>query len=80
MLAKTEAESAAFEYGKQNGLDVVAVNPGYVFGPIMHPTLNFSTLLFVKFVKGIYIDMPSGSYARTETSTCFGYLLQQFYG
>ncbi|PKI42206.1 hypothetical protein CRG98_037386 [Punica granatum] len=36
-IAKAEAETTAREYGKQNGLDVL--------GPILHPTLNFSTLL-----------------------------------
>ncbi|OWM70546.1 hypothetical protein CDL15_Pgr014219 [Punica granatum] len=47
----TEAESMAFEYGKQNRLDVVAVNPGYVFGPVMQPILNFSTMLLLNFVE-----------------------------
>ncbi|PKI35765.1 hypothetical protein CRG98_043923 [Punica granatum] len=55
-LAKTEAERAAFEYGKQHQLDVVAVNPGYVFGPVLQPTLNTSSLLLVNFLKGIYIQ------------------------
>ncbi|OWM85990.1 hypothetical protein CDL15_Pgr012240 [Punica granatum] len=59
-LAKTEAESIAFEYGKQNGLDVVAVNPSFVFGPVMQPVLNFSTLLLLKFVKGVYIQIEPG--------------------
>ncbi|OWM85988.1 hypothetical protein CDL15_Pgr012238 [Punica granatum] len=59
-LAKTEAESIAFEYGKQKGLDVVAVNPGFVFGPVMQPILNFSTLLLLKFVKGVYIQIEPG--------------------
>ncbi|XP_031404391.1 cinnamoyl-CoA reductase 2-like isoform X5 [Punica granatum] len=55
LLAKTEAESIAFEYGKQNGLDVVAVNPGW-----MQSILNFSTLLLLKFVKGVYIQIEPG--------------------
>ncbi|PKI35764.1 cinnamoyl-CoA reductase 2-like [Punica granatum] len=60
LLAKTEAESIAFQYGKQNGLDVVAVNPGTVFGPVMQPILNWSTLLLVNFVKGEYIQVEPG--------------------
>ncbi|XP_031406508.1 cinnamoyl-CoA reductase 1-like [Punica granatum] len=59
-LAKTEAERAAFEYGKQHQLDVVAVNPGYVFGPVLQPTLNTSSLLLVNFLKGIYIQTEPG--------------------
>ncbi|PKI35762.1 hypothetical protein CRG98_043920 [Punica granatum] len=57
LLGKTEAESIALEYGKQNGLDVVAINPGTVFGPVMQPILNWSTLLLVNFVKGEYIQI-----------------------
>ncbi|PKI33830.1 hypothetical protein CRG98_045782 [Punica granatum] len=60
MLAKTEAESLAFEFGKENGLDIVAVNPGYVFGPVLQPTLNFSSLLLLQFVKGTYITIEQG--------------------
>ncbi|KAK4779232.1 hypothetical protein SAY86_006760 [Trapa natans] len=60
ILAKTEAESAAFEYGKQSGLDVVSVNPGYVLGPVMRPILIFSTMFLTKFVQGIYFDIVKG--------------------
>ncbi|XP_031404397.1 cinnamoyl-CoA reductase 2-like [Punica granatum] len=60
LLGKTEAESIALEYGKQNGLDVVAINPGTVFGPVMQPILNWSTLLLVNFVKGEYIQIEPG--------------------
>ncbi|KAK4782195.1 hypothetical protein SAY86_016297 [Trapa natans] len=58
VLAKTEAESAAFEYGKQKGLDVVSVNPGYVLGPVMNPSLVFSTLVLLNFLQGKYFDVP----------------------
>ncbi|XP_031405802.1 cinnamoyl-CoA reductase 1-like [Punica granatum] len=58
---RTNEESTAFEYGKQNGLDVIAVNPGFVFGPVMQPILNFSPVLLVKFVKGIYIQIEQGA-------------------
>ncbi|XP_031405359.1 cinnamoyl-CoA reductase 1-like isoform X2 [Punica granatum] len=59
-LSKTEAERVAFEYGKQNELDVVAVLPGYVFGPVLQPTINLSSLLLANFVKGIYIKVEQG--------------------
>ncbi|OWM70544.1 cinnamoyl-CoA reductase 1-like [Punica granatum] len=58
---QTEAESVAFEYGKQSEPDVVAVNPGYVFGAVMQPVLNFSTMLLLKFLKGIYIQIEQGA-------------------
>ncbi|KAK4782611.1 hypothetical protein SAY86_016713 [Trapa natans] len=58
--SKTEAESAAFEYGKQNGLDVVSVCPSLILGPILQSTLNSSTLVLVKLVKGTYIHLVQG--------------------
>ncbi|PKI33831.1 hypothetical protein CRG98_045783 [Punica granatum] len=62
-LSKTEAESAAFEYAKQNGLDVVAVCPGLIFGPVLQLTLNSSTLVLVKLVQGTYMQLVQGNYA-----------------
>ncbi|XP_031406273.1 cinnamoyl-CoA reductase 2-like isoform X2 [Punica granatum] len=58
-LSKTEAESAAFEYAKQNGLDVVAVCPGLIFGPVLQLTLNSSTLVLVKLVQGGEDSVPN---------------------
>ncbi|TVU10050.1 hypothetical protein EJB05_43555, partial [Eragrostis curvula] len=37
-VAKIISEEAAIQYGRQTGLDVVTVNPGLVFGPLLQPT------------------------------------------
>ncbi|KAK9051360.1 hypothetical protein SSX86_027987 [Deinandra increscens subsp. villosa] len=39
-LSKTMAEDAAVKFAKENGLDLVAINPGFCIGPVLPPTLN----------------------------------------
>nr|XP_043609508.1 cinnamoyl-CoA reductase 1 [Erigeron canadensis] len=51
-LSKTQAEKAAWEFAKENGLDVVVVNPGTVMGPIIPPTLNASMLMILRLIQG----------------------------
>ncbi|KAL6327747.1 hypothetical protein AAG906_024717 [Vitis piasezkii] len=40
MLSKTLAEEAAWKFAKENGIDMVTINPGWVIGPLLQPTLN----------------------------------------
>lgn len=51
-LSKTEAESEATEYAKRTGLNVVVVCPTLVLGPLLQPTMNASSLVLVKLLKG----------------------------
>ncbi|XP_038703165.1 cinnamoyl-CoA reductase 1-like [Tripterygium wilfordii] len=53
-LSKTEAESEALEYAKRSGLDVVTVCPSLIFGPLLQPTVNASSLVLVKLLQGGY--------------------------
>ncbi|KNA02740.1 hypothetical protein SOVF_215820, partial [Spinacia oleracea] len=50
-LSKTLAEKAAWEFAKENGLDVVVVNPGTVMGPVIPPTLNASMLMLLRLLQ-----------------------------
>ncbi|XP_076883826.1 phenylacetaldehyde reductase-like [Bidens hawaiensis] len=50
-LAKTLAEDAAVKFSKENGLDLVVINPGYVIGPLLQPTLNFTSEGFMNFIE-----------------------------
>lgn len=54
-LSKTEAESQALEFAKGKGLDVVTVCPTLVLGPILQPTVNASSLIIIKLLKGTYL-------------------------
>lgn len=51
-VAKIISEEAALEYGRQTGLDVVTINPGLVFGPLLQPTVNASNQFLVYLLKG----------------------------
>ncbi|KAK1603947.1 hypothetical protein QYE76_027620 [Lolium multiflorum] len=52
-LAKTEAEEIALEYGKKNGLQVISLCPGVVFGPLLqHMVLNTTSKVLVYIIKG----------------------------
>ncbi|XP_043712210.1 cinnamoyl-CoA reductase 1-like [Telopea speciosissima] len=50
-LSKTVAESEAWEYAKQSGLDVVTVCPTLVIGPMLQSTLNSSSRAIVRLLK-----------------------------
>uniref|UniRef100_A0A7N0UQ86 NAD-dependent epimerase/dehydratase domain-containing protein n=1 Tax=Kalanchoe fedtschenkoi TaxID=63787 RepID=A0A7N0UQ86_KALFE len=51
-LSKTLAEKAAWEFSKENDLDVVVVNPGTVMGPMIPPTLNASMQMLLRLLQG----------------------------
>ncbi|KAF2293469.1 hypothetical protein GH714_002069 [Hevea brasiliensis] len=52
MLSKTLAEEATWKFTKENGIDMVAINPGLVIGPLLQPTLNTSTESILNLVNG----------------------------
>lgn len=51
-LSKTQAEAAALEFGRSNGLDVVTVCPSCILGPLLQSTLNSSSWLLPMCFKG----------------------------
>ncbi|XP_043814331.1 phenylacetaldehyde reductase isoform X2 [Manihot esculenta] len=52
MLSKTLAEEAAWKFTKENGIDMVTINPGLVIGPLLQPTLNTSSESVLKLING----------------------------
>lgn len=46
------AENAAWKFAKENGLDMVVMNPGFIIGPLLQPTLNFSVEIVVDIMNG----------------------------
>eukprot|EP01018_Ginkgo_biloba_P001127 Gb_08604 [translate_table: standard] len=51
-VAKTLAEKAAWDFSKETGLDVVAINPGTALGPILPPDMNASMAMIVRLLQG----------------------------
>ncbi|GMN53647.1 hypothetical protein TIFTF001_022783 [Ficus carica] len=52
MLSKTLAEDAAWKFVKENGIELVTINPGYVVGPLLQPTVNLTVELILNLVNG----------------------------
>ncbi|CAN6308740.1 unnamed protein product [Urochloa humidicola] len=50
--SKTLAEKAAWKFAVEKGLDVVAVNPGAVFGPIIPPNISTSMSVLLSLLQG----------------------------
>ncbi|KAK4424944.1 Cinnamoyl-CoA reductase 1, partial [Sesamum alatum] len=51
-LAKTLAEAAAWKYTQENRMNLVVLNPGFVIGPLLQPTLNTSSHLILNILGG----------------------------
>ncbi|CAL9004187.1 unnamed protein product [Prunus brigantina] len=50
-LSKTLAEEAAWKFAKGNGIDLVTLNPAYVIGPLLQPTLNATVEMVLNLKK-----------------------------
>ncbi|KAK3004918.1 hypothetical protein RJ639_019688 [Escallonia herrerae] len=49
---KAVAEQAAWEEAKERGVDMVAINPVLVLGPLLQPTVNASIIHILKYLTG----------------------------
>ncbi|XP_074309465.1 tetraketide alpha-pyrone reductase 2-like [Silene latifolia] len=58
--AKTMAEKAAWDVAKNNGLDLVVVNPSFVVGPVLSPQPTSTLDLILSITKG-----DRGEYPKT---------------
>ena len=67
-LSKTLAEKAAWDFAKENDLDVVVVNPGTVMGPVIPPRLNASMVMLVRLLQGEWIRNCFFAYFAVEVS------------
>ncbi|XP_015887112.3 phenylacetaldehyde reductase isoform X1 [Ziziphus jujuba] len=62
ILSKTLAEKAAWQFAKENGIDLVTIHPGISIGPLLQPTLNVSSEIFMNFIKGRAQKFPFPAY------------------
>ncbi|KAM4072866.1 hypothetical protein ACB094_11G172000 [Castanea mollissima] len=54
MLSKTLAEEAAWKFAKENGIDMITMNPGLVVGPLLQSTTTFSVDTILNLINGSY--------------------------
>ena len=66
MLSKTLAEEAAWKFTKENGIDMVTINPGWVIGPLLQPSLNLSAELVLNLIKGKFDKVSKKMKERTS--------------
>ncbi|XP_065867222.1 phenylacetaldehyde reductase [Euphorbia lathyris] len=64
VVSKTMAEEAAWQFAKDKGMDLVAINPSMVIGPLLQPTLNTSAAAVLSLIKG----------AQSFPNTTFGWI------
>ncbi|XP_034679828.1 tetraketide alpha-pyrone reductase 1-like isoform X2 [Vitis riparia] len=64
MLSKTLAEEAAWKFAKENKIDLVAINPGLVIGPLLQPTLNTSVEPVLKLINDVQMTSLSSQPTR----------------
>jgi len=55
-VSKTLAEEAAWKFSRDNGLEIVTINPAMVIGPLLQPTLNTSAEAILKLINGMLLD------------------------
>ncbi|KAL0464204.1 UNVERIFIED_CONTAM: Tetraketide alpha-pyrone reductase 1 [Sesamum latifolium] len=70
-LSKTLAEKATWKFAEENGIDLVSMHPGFVLGPLLQPTLNWSSEAFLDVIKGKevfpvyrFVDVRDVAYAH----------------
>ncbi|XP_020550215.1 cinnamoyl-CoA reductase 1-like [Sesamum indicum] len=64
LLSKTLAEDAAWKFVKEKGMDMVAINPSMVIGPLLQPTLNTSSAAILNLMNG----------AKTYPNAAYGWV------
>lgn len=53
VVSKTLAEDSAWKFAKEKGMDLVAINPAMVVGPLLQPTLNTSAAAVLSLIKEV---------------------------
>ncbi|CAN0901787.1 Phenylacetaldehyde reductase [Linum grandiflorum] len=66
VVSKTLAEDAAWKFAKEKGMDLVAINPAMVIGPLLQPTLNTSAAAVLSIMKGTTISVKNVAEAHIK--------------
>ena len=56
-LSKILAEESAWEFARENGIDLVVINPGFVIGPFLQPELNLTTSMILNLINGTFVTI-----------------------
>ncbi|XP_071931741.1 phenylacetaldehyde reductase-like isoform X1 [Coffea arabica] len=61
VLSKTLAEDAAWKFAKEQGINIITINPGFVIGPFLQPSINLSVEMVLNLVNGAE-SFPDGTH------------------
>ncbi|KAI4318234.1 hypothetical protein L6164_026023 [Bauhinia variegata] len=68
VLSKTLAEDATWKFAKENNIDMVALNPALVVGPLLQPTLNTCAAAVLDLINGDFSGQKLASTHRSKFS------------
>ncbi|KAI9126531.1 hypothetical protein K1719_002127 [Acacia pycnantha] len=64
VVSKTLAKEVAWEFTKENNIDMVTINPAMVIGPLLQPTLNTTAVAILNIINA----------AQTFPNMSFGWI------
>ncbi|KAK9715743.1 hypothetical protein RND81_06G186400 [Saponaria officinalis] len=64
ILSKTLAETAAWKYAKEKGMDLISINPALVIGPMLQPHTNWSSDVVFNLVNGVKMKIHLCQHTR----------------
>ncbi|KAG5539102.1 hypothetical protein RHGRI_019604 [Rhododendron griersonianum] len=76
-LSKTLAEEAAWKFAKEYGIDMVTINPRWVIGPLLQPTVNSTVEVFLDLINGAK-SFPNATYRWTDVRDVANAHIQAF--
>jgi nucleoside-diphosphate-sugar epimerase len=68
-ISKTLAERKAWDLASELGIQVAVMNPGYIFGPVLQPSINTSTGVLYKYIVGKNTEISNASVNFADVST-----------
>nr|XP_027118071.1 tetraketide alpha-pyrone reductase 1-like [Coffea arabica] len=54
-LSKILAENAAWDFSKEHGIDMIAINPRMVIGPFLQPSATLNAKVILSLVNGMLL-------------------------
>lgn len=64
--SKTLAEQYAWDFAKQNDLDLCVINPGAILGPALESDYGTSAEIVAKLLKGEFLGLPNIGFAIAD--------------
>ncbi|XP_022754236.1 cinnamoyl-CoA reductase 1-like [Durio zibethinus] len=77
VVSKTMAEDSAWKFSKEKGIDMIAMNPAMVIGPLLQPTLNTSAAAVLSLIKGAH-TFPNATFGWVNVKDVASAHIQAF--